>query len=105
MITTGDAEPAVDLRATRPAAARRGWAAVWAARGWWGGLLAAGLAWRGQDLFLNGADPELAGRFYWAAGILLIAVLFHPRLPRRAALDGREAPAGARNGAPAGGAP
>ena len=48
--------------------------------------------------------PELAGRFYWAAGILLIAVLFHPRLPRRAAVGDPAGPAGARNGAHADGA-
>src|SRR5690348_2326470 len=49
MITTGDTDARVEVPATpatpvAPAATHRSLAALWAARGWWGGLIACGLA-------------------------------------------------------------
>ncbi|HUS17441.1 MAG TPA: glycosyltransferase family 39 protein, partial [Chloroflexia bacterium] len=67
---------------------RRGLAALWAGRGWWGGLIACGLAALGQDALIGHGDEPGAGRFYLAAAVVLIVALFHPAWPwRRRAPD------------------
>src|SRR3954447_26575456 len=83
MITTGETEARVEAHATAdapvaPAATRRGLAALWGARGWWGGLIACGLAALAQNALIGQNDPETAGRYYLLAIVLLIAVFFHP---------------------------
>jgi|GEM_PF-814550 len=84
MITTGLAEHEAPAAGGAAGAARRGLGRLWAARGWWGGLIALGLAALGQQALIANSDPDLAGRYYLAAIVLLIAVWLHPTWPGRA---------------------
>lgn len=52
---------------------------LWQARGWWGGLLAVGLAWWGQHLLIAEQRPLAARNLYAAAIVLLIGALWSPR--------------------------
>ncbi len=87
MIGTSDSPRVATESLDRLPLVRRGLAGLWAARGLWGGLIAIGLGWRAQDLFMHGGDVALAGRLYWVAIVLVIAALVHPRLPWRRQAD------------------
>src|SRR5689334_6364600 len=109
MIATGDNDTQVSSPA-RATSLPRGLDLLWHARGWWGGLIALGLAARGQDVLINGNDAAAAGTYYLLAMVLLIAVWLHPALPWRRAsgappLPAAEAPAAVSPPAPAGDAP
>jgi sugar lactone lactonase YvrE/4-amino-4-deoxy-L-arabinose transferase-like glycosyltransferase len=86
LIATGDNDTQVSSPA-RAASWPRGLDRLWQARGWWGGLIALGLAARGQDILINANDPATAGTYYLLAVVLLIAVWLHPARPRRRAAD------------------
>src|SRR5262249_33698618 len=58
-------------------------AALWDARGWWGGLIACGLAALGQYTLIAQSDPATATRYYFLAMALLILVCLHPAWPCR----------------------
>lgn len=69
-------------------------ARMWRARGFFGGLIAIALAAWGQQTLITQGDTEAAGRLYVAAIIILIASLFHPRLPKRKSRAGDDLPPG-----------
>ncbi len=80
MITTSEAQATPQTTARTGSAVGRRVVAVWAGRGWWGGLIAMGLAAMGQQILVTQNDPTLASRYYILAALLLIAVLTHPDL-------------------------
>jgi hypothetical protein len=84
MATTGKAD--VITRAPAQAAATSTlvrWAGrLWAARGFFGGLLAIGLGALGQNALMTQNDYVAAQRYYLVAAVLLIASLLHPSWPR-----------------------
>lgn len=53
--------------------------ALWQARGWWGGLLAIGLAWRGQYALVTDERPLTARNLYAVAIVALIGALWPSR--------------------------
>ena len=62
MIATGEN----DIQVSNPARATslpRGLELLWQARGWWGGLIALGLAARGQDVLINENNAAAAGTY------------------------------------------
>src|SRR3954469_14315905 len=77
MIATGGKD-VLAAAPPRAQALRRALVGVWGARGWWGSLIAIGLAALGQNALLTQADPAAAGRDYLLAILLLIAVWLHP---------------------------
>src|SRR4051794_11809699 len=92
MITTGKAQaadvaaPATTRQATiqthaRSARLRRNLARLWAGRGWWGGLVALGLAGMGQNALVAQNDEAAAGRDFILAVLVLILSLLHPTWP------------------------
>lgn len=82
MATTGNADSVARADAPALPAAKEALARLWAARSFFGGLTAIGLALVGQ-LTLMQNDPTSAQRYYAAAIILLILSLLHPSLHRR----------------------
>ena len=70
---------------------------VWLARGFFGGLIAMGLAFNAQKTLIEQGDWMVAQRYYYAAFLILILSLIHPTFEmfRRRRKPGREtAPAG-----------
>jgi DNA-binding beta-propeller fold protein YncE/4-amino-4-deoxy-L-arabinose transferase-like glycosyltransferase len=53
---------------------------LWAARSFFGGLLAIGLAWLAQNALIFESDSAAATRYYIAAIVLLLVSLTHPSL-------------------------
>ncbi len=54
---------------------------LWRARGFFGGLVAIGLAFAGQKTLIEQSNPEAATRYYIAAFVILILSLLHPTFP------------------------
>ncbi|MFL5734226.1 MAG: ArnT family glycosyltransferase, partial [Chloroflexia bacterium] len=67
---------------------------LWHARGFFGGLIAIGLAAAGQQTLIDRRDGQTANAYYVAAIVILIASLLHPALRRL----GRRKPASASQG-------
>ena len=81
MITQrGEAPPAYRGALLGATGLRRNWRASWAGRGWWGGLIAMGLAAMGQQILITQNDAPTASRYYILAVVLIIVALTHPDL-------------------------
>lgn len=86
MATAGKADrvttyASTEAKEAQSRAAMRVLARVWAARGFFGGLLAIGLGLAGQISLTAGNDPSAAQRYYLLALIVLIASFLHPSWP------------------------
>src|SRR5436190_17907828 len=98
---TSDSDPTASAPSARARGSPRWLAALWRARGWWGGILAVALAAQGERMLLAGENAAVAGGFYLAAFVLLVAVLFGANRPLKALPGGYEAEAAAPVSPPA----